>query len=373
MSAAIKLPVRGEPAAILDRHAIRRTTGVPTVSMLVGPIGAGRGTWRRWADTTGRSVIVAKGNRFPCAVWIRYAAEEIDLAGAAIHFLARRAGRDPDELLAEWRDKTPADCERFWNTLAPKDDDDLLRAIATLAVVQGSESVAAAALSDLGESIVPTIARLSASANWPGVLYVAASADELSSVGREAAKWAMRVPALSIAITAPAAEWDEFAKAAPESRAKALLREGELRISVIDATMIERTLIEAGAGASAAAAIAAAAGNGLDEGLFASAVAAVRATAVPPTTDFYSRSCSLYPKRPGGSSSTAHSTSRSARDRPRSTSFADRRESLLNSTVISTFSPRTATVVIGKRIGSCNDGGLSCYDSWPKTSSLSSS
>jgi len=90
----------GDPARILDRHAIRRTAGVPTVSLLVGPIGVGCATWRRWASTTGRKVIVANRNLFPMDQWVRCVAEQVDLPAAAIRCLAQRAGRDPDEFLA---------------------------------------------------------------------------------------------------------------------------------------------------------------------------------------------------------------------------------------------------------------------------------
>src|SRR5262245_11749181 len=122
------------PVAILDRHALRRATGIPTVSILIGPIGAGGRTWRRRADRTGQSIVLANRNVFPCDEWVRAVAERVDLPVAAIHRLAQRAERDPDEFLAAWRTKTPADRERFWTTLAPGADDDLLRAVAILAV-----------------------------------------------------------------------------------------------------------------------------------------------------------------------------------------------------------------------------------------------
>src|SRR5262245_61696465 len=99
MNTAMPSFVFVDPAAILDRHAIRRTTCVSTVSVLVGPIGAGGGTWRRWTAGTGQSVVVAHGNLFPYAEWVHSVAERVDLPAAAIHYLAKRAGRDPDELL----------------------------------------------------------------------------------------------------------------------------------------------------------------------------------------------------------------------------------------------------------------------------------
>ncbi len=279
MNTAVTSFVRAHPAAILDRHAIRRATGVPTVSVLVGPIGAGVGTWRRWAAASGRTTVVANRSLFPYAEWVRSVADQVDLPAAAVHCLAQRAQCDPNELLAAWRAKTPADCERFWNNLAPNADDDLLRAAATLAVDQGSRTAVAAALSDLGERIVPMIARIAPTANWPSVLFVAGSADDFLSVGPLAVKWAMRVPALPIAVAVTTGVWDEFRTGAPDSRTKALLREGELWVPAIDAATVEQTLTEAGAAGSAIAAVAAA---GADAALLESALAAVRATAAPP-------------------------------------------------------------------------------------------
>jgi hypothetical protein len=270
-----------DPTRILDRHAIRRTAGVPTVSLLVGPIGAGCGTWRRWASATGRTVVVASRNLFPTAEWVRPIAEQVDLPAAAVRCLAQRAGRDPDEFLAAWREKTLTDRERFWGTLAPHVDDDLLGTVANLAVDRGSWNTVAAALLDLGDRIVPLILRLVPSALWPSVLFVVGSRDDFSAVSPVAAQWATSVPAVPIAIVVPAAVWDDFVTAAPESRAKALLREGELAVPSIDPTTVERTLSEAGAAGSAVTALAA---IGPDAALVDSAVGVVRATVAPPTT-----------------------------------------------------------------------------------------
>jgi hypothetical protein len=236
--------------------------------------------WRRWAARAGQSVVVADRNLFPCREWVRVIAEQIDLPAMAVHCLAQRAERDPNELLAEWQTKTPADRERFWNTLAPNHDDDLLRAMANLAAGGGSRSGSTAGmLSDLGERIVQVITRLVPSPRWPSVLFHTGSVDDLSSVGPEAVNWAIRVPALSIAVGVPAGVWDEYITTASESRAKALLRQGELTIPVIDAATVERTLAEAGAARSAIAALSAV---GADAALLDSAVAAAQATTAPP-------------------------------------------------------------------------------------------
>lgn len=218
MNAAVISLVRGDPAAILDRHAVRRTTGVPTVSVLVGPIGAALGVWRRWAAGTRRGVIVANRQAFPSGDWVRSIAEQVDLPAAAVRCLAERAQCDPREFLAAWPVKTAADRERFWNNLTPDANDDFLSVVAGLHVGSGSRSVAP--LCDLGERIVPLVARLASSSHWPTVLWLAGSADDFLSVSRVAVNWAMRLPALPIAVAVPAGAWEEYAATAPESRAK---------------------------------------------------------------------------------------------------------------------------------------------------------
>jgi hypothetical protein len=112
-------------------------------------------------------------------------------------------------------------------------------------------------------------------------LFVAGPDDDFSVIGAGAVQWAMSVPAVPVAITVPARVWDEFRTAAPESRAKALLREGEALVSGMDPATLERTLCEVGAAGSAVAALAE---IGADVALVESAAGVVRATATPPAT-----------------------------------------------------------------------------------------
>ena len=271
-----------DPGAILDRHAVRRAAGVPTVSVLVGPIGAGGRTWRRWAAEKGRSVVVASGRLFPCTEWAHAAAAEVDLPAAAVRCLAQRAGRESGELLAEWRAKTPADRERFWDALAPNADDDLIRAVASLPLDPGSRSAAAELVRGLGERIVPAIAAIAPSPRWPSILFVAGGIDELLSVSSGMAEWVMRMPGLPVAVAVPTIVWDEYVNSAIESRTKALLKQGELVIPGIQAATVEQRLAEAGVGGGATAAISA---SGVDAILLDSAVAAAQATAAAPATE----------------------------------------------------------------------------------------
>src|SRR5262249_40889379 len=157
--------------------------------------------------------------------------------------------------LAAWPAKTPAEQEHLLSALTPHEDDELLATLARFAVGPGSRGTVATYLSELGERIVALIIRLAPSFPWPGVLFVAGSTDGLAGAGQVAVTWALRVPAVPIAVAVPAGIWDEFLTAAPESRAKALLREGELRVPGVDPATVQRALREAGAVESAAAAL----------------------------------------------------------------------------------------------------------------------
>ena len=87
--------------------------------------------------------------------------------------------------------------------------------------------------------------------------------------------------ALAIAVAVPAEFWNHYCDTGPESRLKALLREGELPLPFVDASTVEQALTEAGMVASTAKAVASA---GTDPALLESAVAAVSAVAASPTT-----------------------------------------------------------------------------------------
>jgi hypothetical protein len=276
----VPISVRLDAAQVLARHAERRIRGIPTVSVLVGPIVAGGRLWRQWAAQTLHCVVVASGNQFPCQQWISAVNEQFDLPTAAIRSLARRAGRDPDEFLGTWRNKTLADRQRLRDMLAPEQYDDLLW---TLASECADPSAFVASQGGWGERFVATILHLANTTAWPAVLFTnAGSTENLSVICSEAAHWALQIPTLPIAVALPSAAWAEYISAAPESRTKALLREGEVTVPALDSQAVAESLTEAGAGPNAAAVLTA---QGADAPLVESAVALIRATAAAPQSE----------------------------------------------------------------------------------------
>ena len=85
----------------------------------------------------------------------------------------------------------------------------------------------AATLSEFGQRIIPKLIRLIRSPNWPGVVFVSRSLGHFSSGCVCDRRWALQVPELPIAIAVPVSVRDEYFATAPESRAKALLNEGD--------------------------------------------------------------------------------------------------------------------------------------------------
>jgi hypothetical protein len=252
------------------------------VTTLVGPIGAGPRLWRRWAKARQLDLVTADDRRFPVAAWLRSLAERHDLPAAAVRRMARRAGRDPAEFLAAWRVKTGADRRQFWTTLEPEADDEHIQKLTTLAISACAPACVASSLDPLGASIVSTLTRLVPAAEWPCILFVARSLPDLASAGEEAASWAIRTPGLLIAIDVQETVWGEFLASAPESRTKAILKEGEITVPTLDAEAVRSALREANAPETAIIALSA---IPADSALVAAASAAVRAARTPPASE----------------------------------------------------------------------------------------
>ncbi len=95
----------GDRAAVaaLDRHDQRRRCGVPTISVLVGPIEPSQRLARRWVEASYRPVVlIGPGPPDPETVvvpWVNRLAAEGNLAKAAAEWLARRLDRPADSLI----------------------------------------------------------------------------------------------------------------------------------------------------------------------------------------------------------------------------------------------------------------------------------
>jgi hypothetical protein len=290
--ARLAMTVPAEPvSAALDRHAVRRAGGVPTVSVIVGPVGAGGAAWRRWAAASGCPNVTAHApDDFPTN-WLGELARRVDLPSAAVGAIADHLGRDRTEFAAAWRGKTAADRARFWDAVFPPRAEPVTRALADLAsddIPSPAVVVATALQRDTTDAVLRDVAALVPGGIVPVALFVAPPATDMAvwfaGIAPEIAGWVLRLPgiALAVAVTAPA--WEAYSAATPEGRVKAVLREGVVEIPVLGPAAITHVLADAGLGPDAAAVGEALADGGATDHLARSAADAVRANVPPPAT-----------------------------------------------------------------------------------------
>src|SRR5262245_31944887 len=116
---------RGLESPALDRHEERRRSGVPTVSVLVGPLGPALQAAVGWCESLGRPLVLLR------AEWPGLAAESLvgpwldrlaggrDLVDAAVAWLARRLDRPAGALGRSLRRMTRYDVDRFFDSAVP--------------------------------------------------------------------------------------------------------------------------------------------------------------------------------------------------------------------------------------------------------------
>ena len=268
--------------AFLTRHAARWAEGRPTVSVLVGPAGAGGRAWRRWAR---QAVLTLPDPADAPAAWVAESARWIDLSVAAVDALARRLDRDPVEFRTGWRAKTAADRARFWDGVHPGPPTPALRTLADFAGTDGPTSALLAAAGD-SYPVLRDLVSLVPTAAIPAVLFRPPAGTEpgpwLAGIAPGAVASATGVPAVPTAIAVPAAAWAAYRSAAPELRAKAVLREGEIEVPVHEPAHVARVLTGAGLGREASADVAVLAADGVTDELVAAAVDMIRANVSPP-------------------------------------------------------------------------------------------
>ena len=275
-------------ATLLARHAARRAGGVPTVSVLVGPTGAGGRAWRRWAGETGHPVVTLTNPADAPAAWVAELARRTDLPAAAVDAVADRVGRDRAEFRVGWRGKTAADRARFWDATAGSASP-AVRALAELAAAESPPApavVAAAVLTPDPFDAVRELASLVPPATVPALLFSPPTGANpttwLNDVAAGAAAWATRLPALPEAVAVTGPVWESYHAGAPESRARAILREGVIEVQVRGLEEVAGVLTAAGLGAEVRAVGAILAAGGATDELVAAAADVARATAEPP-------------------------------------------------------------------------------------------
>ncbi len=252
-----------DPSDTLDRHEQRRASGLPTVSVLAGPVGLGMGEARRWAEARGMTVVSVQDDRVETMArgWVRRLADERDLHRDAVAWLARRIGQPAAELGPRIARKTAFELREFLAATLPATFDGAALACHPLLERLPIEtSPVAANLADRlieawpgpdgpasWASIVAAMTDLIAPANGPVVL--ASQPPEtpdapawIASAARSLTDLAAAEPRLPLILLVERADLDSYLNCAPDSRAKAILREGIIILEPLDSNGIGRQL-----------------------------------------------------------------------------------------------------------------------------------
>jgi hypothetical protein len=284
------------PQAALDRHAHCRARGTPTLSILAGAIGLGIDTWRRWAKAGGRST-AHEGSVDPSAVatsWLAQLAARTSLTDTALTYAATRAGRDPAGLRATWPNKSRHDRIVFLDHALPGHDPHGLEAVCRhlLLADQPLQSLfrdtARADREPRWDRAIAALSEFVPADQLPGLLL--SPTDPLPSdlgpwldaAARLLTQWVDAAPALPAAVAVPAADCDRYLATAPESRAKALVREGLVPVVGLTAEAVRARLATDGTSVRPES-VERLAADGASEGLAEAFCEAARHAAEPAT------------------------------------------------------------------------------------------
>jgi len=276
-------------STLLDWHQARRAGGVPTVSVLAGPVGLGVREWRRWAGRGSLPVAqVAGGDAGTFASgWVAEVFARADPTALAGRWVAGRTAGVPDPARL-----TRYDLDQLWRT-AGADPADPAAAAAYLALAAAADgrridpaefarALAEGAHAGGGPArVFAGVSGLDPSAHLPALLVVPADPDGLPAwfgrTMRELEAVAVAVPRLPVGVCVPTAAFESAVAADPGSRATAVAREGMIPVSGVSVADLTDQLRAAGVGPPPAATLARLAADGLDPAVAAAFVDAARA------------------------------------------------------------------------------------------------
>jgi hypothetical protein len=253
----------------LDRHQRRRENGIPTVSVLSGPVVLGARRWRAWAAARGVAVATlsrADLGEVVCA-WTRSLASTHDLAADAFTWLARVTGQNPDQLRQRVAATTDHDFEWFWSALPISSTKADPAAVCRILLKEATghsipERIPERLLGAIREGRVSTgiqavasLAEVASERALPTLLFMPTGdggAAWLAAVARFLTELVAGVPRLAAAVAIEATVADAVLRTGPQTHALAVLREGLEPVEALDEKTLTDRLRSAGVAVEAA-------------------------------------------------------------------------------------------------------------------------
>jgi hypothetical protein len=236
--------------SVLDRHDKRRQCGVPTVSVLVGPVALGMPLVRQWAETLVRPIVFVRPEQpDPDSViipWVDELAEKCDLVDVAVGWLARRLKRASSLIDRSLRTMTSHEVCMFLESALPLVSESGVELVSRhlIECAPVGERPGGPEFAPILDSILEGYGRrwirvftamgeLVPQERLP-VLVLTPASQSMSSVhgiARLLAELAGTQPRAAVILLVESPLFDNYLAQAPASRAKALLRESVVTLT----------------------------------------------------------------------------------------------------------------------------------------------
>jgi hypothetical protein len=236
--------------AVLDRHDQRRGCGVPTVSVLVGPVEPSLRLAGRWAKVSCRPMVLIRAEQpdpeTVVATWINRLAAEVDLARAAAEWLARRLERPACLLVESLRVMTTYELRMFLESALPAVSETGVELVGRWLIENAGVSeqpgypelapVLDAILEGRGRPYIRVFTALGelVERDRLPVLILSPAGEDLfrfQGIARLLADVAAAQPGAALIVVVEPELFDAYLKQSPVSRAQALLRESVVTIN----------------------------------------------------------------------------------------------------------------------------------------------
>jgi len=239
----------------LERHRRRREEqGIPTLTVLAGPLGRSQALFRGWLASRHQRLCtaVAATAAEAARAWLEALIRGTNLRAAAADFLGDTLGFAPGALRARLEGKTVYEQEVLLQELLPAAPLGDASSLCQLLLLSSGAPTAGPPFEPLlracgGEParVLAALYAIVSAGAAPALLLTGVGVDACERAARAAARLCEAVPMLPIALSAERA-WVEAFLSGPESRSLAMVREGLVEVEAPSPQALRRRMAELG-------------------------------------------------------------------------------------------------------------------------------